>query len=110
VPGLARRIRECLGDDPTGLILSLVDIANGVVVNGETPKVNERIAAIRELMDRGYGKAPAFAPMEVKDDPLERDELDKAIQQIADELAARRAHPDLDAYVVREPAGELGTG
>ena len=45
--------------------------------------------ATRELFDRGWGKAPAFAAMEA-DDPLELSEIAREIQTIADELAARR--------------------
>jgi hypothetical protein len=50
----------------------------------------DRIAAIRELLDRGWGKAAAFASIEGTD-PLERDEVAEAIQEIADELSARRS-------------------
>jgi hypothetical protein len=57
----------------------------------ENPKVRERdrIAAYRELLDRGWGKAPAFAAMEAED-PLELSDIAREIQGIADELAARR--------------------
>ena len=57
----------------------------------EDPKAHnrDRVAAIRELLDRGWGKAPAFAAMEAGD-PLELGEIAREIQGIADELAARR--------------------
>jgi hypothetical protein len=48
-----------------------------------------RVAAIRELFDRAWGKAPAFAAMEAGD-PLELSEIAREIQGIADELQARR--------------------
>jgi hypothetical protein len=104
VPGIARKIRECLNDDPTPLIYGLIDIACN-----EKEKTSDRIAAYRELLDRGYGKAPAFAPIESKDDdPLERSDLDKAILEIVDELAARRIE---GATVVRPaPPPELVEG
>lgn len=53
-------------------------------------KPSERIAAWRELADRGYGKAPAFAAIE-GGDPLELSAIAAEVQAIADELAARRA-------------------
>lgn len=53
-------------------------------------KASERLAAWRELADRGYGKAPAFAAIEGAD-PLELGAIAQEIQTIADELAARRA-------------------
>ena len=49
----------------------------------------DRVAAVRELLDRGWGKAPAFAAMEA-DDPLELGPIAREIQEIADELSARR--------------------
>lgn len=53
-------------------------------------KPAERIAAWRELADRGWGKAPAFAAIEGAD-PLELSAIAREVQGIADELAARRA-------------------
>ena len=50
----------------------------------------DRIAAIRELLDRGWGKAPAFASIEGAD-PLGQDEVAEAIQLIADELREDKA-------------------
>ena len=52
-------------------------------------KASERISAWRELADRGWGKAPAFAAIEGAD-PLELGAIAQEIQSIADELAARR--------------------
>ena len=45
----------------------------------------DRIAAWRELLDRGWGKAPAFAAMET-DDPLELSEIAREIQTIGTNL------------------------
>jgi hypothetical protein len=53
----------------------------------------DRIAAARELLDRGWGKAPAFASIE-GGDPLEYDEVSEAIQGLIAEL---RAVPPPDA-------------
>ena len=57
-----------------------------LLVQRSDPRI---VAAWRELLDRGYGKAPAFAVMEA-DDPLELSDIAREIQGIADELAARR--------------------
>ena len=93
--GLARQIREMVGDDPTRIADVLFDI-----LEDPTARNADRIAAAREIMDRGWGKAPTHAPIE-GGDPLERSELDQAIRQIADQLVARRAHPVLDATYTR---------
>jgi hypothetical protein len=47
------------------------------------------VAACRELLDRGWGKAPTFAAIDGQD-PLELDVIAQEIQGIADELRARR--------------------
>ena len=77
-------MREECGGSPVRLAQVLLEIA-------ENPKAHnrDRVAAIRELLDRGWGKAPAFASIEA-DDPLELEGLARDIHQIADELAARR--------------------
>ena len=67
---------------------TLVDILVAVA-HDDRAKPAERIAAVRELADRGWGKAPAFAAME-NADPLELGAIAQEIQTIADELAARR--------------------
>lgn len=51
-------------------------------------KPSERIAAWRELADRGWGKAPAFAAIEGAD-PLELSAIAREVQGIADEMARR---------------------
>jgi len=76
-------------------------LADALLEELDNPRLKpmERVSIIRELWDRGYGKAPAFAAIEGTD-PLELDAIAAEIQGIADELKARR-----DA---REPA--TGTG
>ena len=82
--GIARTVRETCGGSPERLAQVLLEIA-------ENPKGRDRdrIAACSELLDRGWGKAPAFAAMEAED-PLELSAIAQEIQGIADELAARR--------------------
>ena len=95
--GLARRIRDAIGDDPAEIIGVLHDIA----LDPRAKNV-DRIMASRELLDRAYGKAPSHAPIE-GGDPLEMSELDAAIVEIAQRL--KQAHPTLAAEVVREDGG-----
>ena len=80
--GIASTVRAAT--DPESLVGVLLDVAQDA-----RAKPSERIAAVRELLDRGYGKAPAFAAME-SGDPLELGAIAAEIQGIADELAARR--------------------
>ena len=82
--GVARTVREVCGGSP--LLL-----AQGLLAIAQDPKARDRdrIAAYRELLDRGWGKAPAFASIE-GGDPLEEDEISREIRSIADELSARR--------------------
>jgi hypothetical protein len=51
--GLARTVREVCGGSPLRLAQGLLEIA-------ENPKARDRdrVAAYRELLDRGWGKAP----------------------------------------------------
>ena len=70
--------------DPDELVDVLLAVAND-----PRAKPSERIKAVRELLDRGYGKAPAFAAIE-GNDPLELSAIAQDIQALADELAARR--------------------
>ena len=80
--GIARAFRDTMGS-PEEAARGLLEIAR------TARRPADRIAAWRELLDRGYGKAPAFAVMEA-DDPLELSDIAREIQGIADELAARR--------------------
>ena len=63
----------------------------GLLDIAENPKARDRdrIAAYRELLDRGWGKAPAFAAVDGQD-PLELGPIAAEVQAIADELRARR--------------------
>jgi len=83
--GVARTVREVCGGSPLLLARLLLEIATD-----SQAREADRIAAIRELLDRGWGKAPAFANIEGAD-PLGQDEVAEAIQEIADELSARRS-------------------
>ena len=80
--GIASAVKERVNPE------ELVEILLGVA-RDERSKAPERIAAVRELADRGWGKAPAFAAIEGSD-PLELDVIAQEIQGIADELRARR--------------------
>ena len=71
------------------------------------PKPETRIAAWRELLDRGYGKAPAFAAIEGSD-PLELDAIAAEIQGIADELRARRDERATSGGAVAPPVAAAG--
>jgi hypothetical protein len=93
---LAKRIREMVGDDPARIANILFDI-----LEDPSARNTDRIAAAREIFDRGWGKAPAYAPIE-GGDPLEESDLDKAIKDIADQLTAKRAHPTLEAVVIKD--------
>lgn len=76
------------------------------VANDARAKPSERIAAVRELLDRGYGKAPAFAAIE-GNDPLELSAIAAEVQAIADELAARR---DARGATDAAPPGSVASG
>lgn len=80
--GIASAVKERV--NPEELVDLLLSVARD-----ERSKAPERIAAVRELADRGWGKAPAFAAIEGSD-PLELDVIAQEIQGIADELRARR--------------------
>ena len=77
--GIAAVVKDRV--EPSELVDILLDAARD-----PRAKVSERIAAVRELADRGWGKAPAFAAIELSAIAAE-------VQLIADELAARRKAP-----------------
>lgn len=83
--GIAKAAREALGGDPVALMTRLRDIALGEV---QGARVADQISAARELLDRGYGKAPAFAAIDGVD-PLELGPIEAEIQAIADALKER---------------------
>lgn len=99
---MGARIREMVAHDPARLANLLFDIAENV--SGKERSA-DRIKATTELMDRGWGKAPTFMPIEGAD-PLGASDLDQAIRDIADQLVARRAHPTLDAKMIRREIEE----
>ena len=69
---------------------SPTEAAQGLLEIARTAKRDaDRIAAWRELLDRAYGKAPAFANVEGAD-PLEMDEVAAEIKSIAEQLRAER--------------------
>jgi hypothetical protein len=67
-------------------LLVLFDIAND-----DKARNANRIAATRELLDRGWGKPPAFAAIEGAD-PLEQDAVAQEIRAVMAELTATRKH------------------
>jgi len=81
--GVARAFRDVLGGSPTEAALGLLEIAR------TAKRDADRIAAWRELLDRGWGKAPAFASIEGAD-PLEHDEVAAEIRSIAEALERDR--------------------
>ncbi len=83
--GLAKAARELLGNDPKRLLQVLLTIAED-----EKATRNERINAAKEILDRGWGKAPSHAPVE-DGDPLELGDTGQRIADILDELAPRRS-------------------
>lgn len=87
--GLARKIRDEYGEDG-GTLLTVL----GVIAHDSRAANSDRIAATKILLERGWGKPPAFAPIE-EGDPLEladaeAEEIAAAFDRRVDELAARR--------------------
>jgi len=92
--GVAAQARELVDNDPTRLLKVLLELAEST-----TAKDSDRKAAAAEFRDRGWGKAPSFAPVE-DGDPLELSETERVISDVLDELAPRR-----EAASAREAAG-----
>src|SRR3954471_2361214 len=63
--GLARKARELAGEDGSTALMFLAS-----VMADKDEATKERILAARLLLERGWGKPPAFAPIEA-DDPLD---------------------------------------
>ena len=82
--GVASQARQLTKGDPTQLLRVLLSIAKS-----EAVKPSDRIAAAKEFLDRGWGKAASYAPVE-DGDPLELDSIDREIDTLMDELATRR--------------------
>jgi hypothetical protein len=79
--GLAQACREIA--DPDLLIRTLLSIATD-----PTARNADRIRAAAEILDRGWGRPPAFAPIE-GGDPLEQSEIDRAILGLVEQLRER---------------------
>lgn len=75
-------MREVCGGSPLRLAAGLLEIAEDPAAHNR-----DRVAAYRELLDRGWGKAPAFASIE-GGDPLEMDAVTREIQEIVALLEA----------------------
>lgn len=106
--GLARHVREQCGADGNLLVQMMMTamsgrLPDGVDAQGEPQFVKvdvpDRLAAARWLGDRGWGKAPAYAPIE-EGDPLDISEqaetelaadLDRALDELAEKRRKRAA-------------------
>jgi hypothetical protein len=107
--GLARRIREEVGDDGDLLVSVMLYHATGwrIMVNPaveitdemkedpanwEKVSVSDQQAAVRWLADRGFGKAQEFVPIEADTLDLGGDlaALAADVRREVDELAAKR--------------------
>lgn len=82
--GIAATVREQCGGSPELLVGMLLTEAR------EAKTSRDRTAAIRALIEHGWGKAPTFASIEGAD-PLELDEVAEEIRSLADELRKRAA-------------------
>ena len=108
--GIARQARDLIDDDPGRLLAVFLEIAQD-----DEAKPADRVAAADRYLDRAYGKAPAYAPVEGAD-PLDRTSVDHQIVGLVDELAARREAPATGETPPREvaaggtPGAEAATG
>ena len=79
--GLAATVREtCDLDALLGVLLS--------IMTDTSARAADRIRSAELLLDRGWSKAPTFAPVEGAD-PLEQSELDRAILDVIEQLRGR---------------------
>jgi len=84
---LAKITREVVGDD--GRAIAEFWLAT---MNDPAAKLSERLEASRLLADRGWGKPGVFEPLEVESGLRTRltiEEIDREIQQLEAEIAAR---------------------
>lgn len=100
--GLATAARELIGNDPKRLLTVLLDIAEN-----KSAKDSDRRAAIETYLDRAYGKAPAYAPID-GENPLDLEQVDKRILAVLDELAAVRQAKAVGGGETR-PVADTGT-
>lgn len=114
--GLAAKVREVAPADKLAeyylAIWSLNKTAlRKLKIDPAECTLQERNRAAEWLADRGYGKAPAHAPVE-GGDPLERGTVERAIDEAVDELAARRAaaapRPSADRDLAADGSGRGG--
>ncbi len=82
--GVARTFRDALGGSPALLAQVLLEIATD-----PTARNADRIAAAREILDRGWGKAVGVADID-GGDPLGMGEVEAEIRRIAEELERGR--------------------
>ncbi len=82
--GIATEARRLAGRDGRKLLKILADVA----LDSEQ-KTADRIRAAEIVLERGFGKSPAFAPIE-GENPLALNDVDHAITAALDELAPRR--------------------
>jgi hypothetical protein len=82
--GVAKQARDLVGNDPARLLQVLLSIAED-----KGASRSERRAAAAEYLDRGWGKAASYSPVE-DGDPLELGDVERAIAEGLDELASRR--------------------
>jgi hypothetical protein len=86
--GVTRLVREQFGDDPKQLVQVLWEIASD-----KSQKASDRIRAVQDLLDRGWGKAPAVVATE-HEAPQQMDDIDRAIERLiekrAQQIAAER--------------------
>lgn len=82
--GVARQARDLIDNNPGELLEVFLQVAKD-----EKAKPSDRLQAASLYLDRAYGKAPAYAPVEGAD-PLDRTAVDAEIQSIVDDLEPRR--------------------
>jgi hypothetical protein len=99
--GLARQVRDLLSDDGESIARFWADVM-------ANPKYDtkDRLLASRLLAERGWGKAPQYAPIE-DDDPLDlsvqqQNELAADLDARLDELAEARKRRDDRAEAAAE--------
>lgn len=106
--GIASKARELIGNDPTALLGVFLEIAQN-----PKEKAGDRRAAAESLLDRAYGKAPIFTPID-GEDPLDLETLHH-VRELVDDLARHRAdrpvaRPDTAPADGDVTAAELAAG
>ena len=86
--GLAKAVREAYTADD--LVSAMVKLAKGEPVAGLKPRMADVTDALKWLADRGWGKAADYKPIE-EGDPLELNDVGRAIERVVDDLARKRA-------------------